>query len=148
MRIKFQAITLALLLVGGLGPGHADVVERPSPSGGVLSLLPPPQASDHSIEIAGHTLDYHANAGTLSLLSGQGEVVAEVFYVAYSLKHEVISGQDHQRPITFVFNGVREPLPPICILARLVLASLRRRLMEAFFRRHRGFWTTPAPGLT
>lgn len=77
MRAKLLEITLAmLLLVGGLPAGHAQVAERPSPSGGVLSLLPPPQVSDHSIVIAGRTLNYQAKAGTLSLLSGKGDVLS------------------------------------------------------------------------
>ena len=106
MRIRIQAITLALLLLGGgAGIGHAEVAERPSPSGGVLSLLPPPQITDHSIIIAGRTLDYEAKAGTLSLLSGKGDVTAEIFYVAYALHPDTSRREDPQRPITFVFNG-------------------------------------------
>jgi carboxypeptidase C (cathepsin A) len=106
MHIKLQGITLVLLLLaGGLGAGHAQVAERPSPSGGILSLLPPPQTSNHTIAIAGHTLGYQAKAGTLSLLSGKGDVTAEISYVAYTLRPEKISGPDSQRPVTFVFNG-------------------------------------------
>ncbi len=106
MRITMQAVAVALLLLGGgTGVGHAEVADRPSPSGGVLSLLPPPRISNHSITIAGRTLDYQAKAGTLSLLSGKGDVTAEVFYVAYTLRPDTNRGQDPQRPITFVFNG-------------------------------------------
>jgi carboxypeptidase C (cathepsin A) len=106
MHIKLQEITLALLLLaGGLGAGHAEVAEGPPPSGGVLSLLPHPQSSDHSIIVAGHTLNYQAKAGTLSLLSGKGDVTAAIFYVAYTLRPEKASGAVPQRPITFVFNG-------------------------------------------
>ena len=71
MRSASQAIILALsLLVGSVGAGHADLRERPAPSGGVLSLLPLPQTTEHTIAIAGRTLEYRAKAGTLSLLSG------------------------------------------------------------------------------
>ncbi|TKD10287.1 MAG: peptidase S10, partial [Mesorhizobium sp.] len=91
-----------LLLVGGVPAGHAEVADRPTPSGGVLSLLPPPQVSDHSIVIAGRTLNYQAKAGTLSLLSGKGAITAEIFHVAYTLRPEPSREPDPQRPITFV----------------------------------------------
>ncbi|PAQ03071.1 peptidase S10 [Mesorhizobium mediterraneum] len=125
MRAKLLEITLAmLLLVGGLPAGHAQVAERPSPSGGVLSLLPPPQVSDHSIVIAGRTLNYQAKAGTLSLLSGKGDVTAEVFHVAYTLRPEPSREPDPQRPITFVFNG-----GPGAASAYLHLGALGPRVM-------------------
>lgn len=106
MRNKLQEIILVLLLLlGGFTAGHAEEARRPPPSGGILSLLPPPQTSDHSITIAGRTFDYQAKAGTLSLLSGKGDVTAEVFYVAYALRSEASQSPDPGRPITFVFNG-------------------------------------------
>ena len=64
-----------------------------------------PQTSDHSIVVSGRTLDYRAKAGTLSLLSGKGDVTAEVFYVAYTLRAGADGEQDPRRPITFAFNG-------------------------------------------
>ncbi|TIX40772.1 MAG: peptidase S10, partial [Mesorhizobium sp.] len=106
MPIKLQEIALALLLlVAGAGVGHAETAQRPPPTGGALSLLPPPQTSDHSIVIAGQTLDYEAKAGTLSLPSGKGDITAEIFYVAYALHPVKDMGPDPRRPITFVFNG-------------------------------------------
>ena len=72
-----------LLIAGGHASAHAERMERPAPTGGVLSLLPLPQTTDHSIDLAGRTLHYKAKAGTLSLLSGKGDVTAEIFYVAY-----------------------------------------------------------------
>ncbi|MER9251194.1 alpha/beta hydrolase [Mesorhizobium sp. M0598] len=106
MPIKLQEIALALLLlVAGVGVGHAETAQRPPPTGGVLSLLPPPQTSDHSILIAGRTLDYEAKAGTLSLPSGKGDITAEIFYIAYALHSGKETGPDPRRPITFVFNG-------------------------------------------
>ena len=96
-----------LLAAAGRQPaaGHAEAAERPAPSGGILSLLPAPEVSDHSIVVSGRTLDYRAKAGTLSLLSGKGDVTAEVFYVAYTLSAGAGGEQDPQRPITFAFNG-------------------------------------------
>jgi carboxypeptidase C (cathepsin A) len=105
MPFRLRAVVLAFLLfAGGPGTAYAEPAERPAPSGGVLSLLPAPQTTDHSLEIAGRMLHYQAKAGTLSLLSGSGGVTAEVFYVAYTVPpSEVPSG--NRRPITFVFNG-------------------------------------------
>ncbi|MEW6632538.1 MAG: peptidase S10 [Pseudomonadota bacterium] len=83
-------------------PVLAETPERAAPTGDVLSLLPPPQVTTHSITLAGRKLDYQAKAGTLSLLSAKGEVTAEIFYTAYTLQS---AGAAKQRPITFVFNG-------------------------------------------
>jgi carboxypeptidase C (cathepsin A) len=104
MRAKLKLIPAILLMLGTLAqPGLAETPERPAPSGGVLSLLPAPQFTSHSITIAGRTLDYQAKAGTLSLLSGKADVTAEIFYVAYTLPPA--AGAQKARPVTFVFNG-------------------------------------------
>ena len=105
MRRLRELFLVLLLLVGGVGAGHANVAERPAPTGGILSLLPLPKTTDHSIMVAGRKLDYRATAGTLSLLSGKGEVTAEIFYVAYTLLPGAEGEPDPRRPITFVFNG-------------------------------------------
>jgi carboxypeptidase C (cathepsin A) len=84
---------------------HAEALERPAPAGGVLSLLPSPQTTDHSISFAGRMLRYQAKAGTLSLLAGNGGVTAEVFYVAYTVPPSEAPPHEQRRPITFVFNG-------------------------------------------
>ncbi|MER9404971.1 alpha/beta hydrolase [Mesorhizobium caraganae] len=104
MRAKLKLIpAILLMLVAFAQPGLSETPERPAPAGGVLSLLPAPQTTSHSITIAGRKLDYQAKAGTLSLLSGKGEVTAEIFYVAYTLPPA--AGAEKARPITFVFNG-------------------------------------------
>lgn len=104
MRAKLKLIPAILLVLGMLSqPGRAETPERPAPTGGVLSLLPAPQTTSHSITIAGRSLDYQAKAGTLSLLSGKADVTAEIFYVAYTLPPA--AGAQKARPITFVFNG-------------------------------------------
>jgi len=104
MPFKLKLVPLILLLLAAFAqPLLAETPERPAPSGGVLSLLPPPQTTEHSITIAGRKLDYQAKAGTLSLLSGKGDVTAEIFYVAYTLRPPAAEGS--RRPITFVFNG-------------------------------------------
>src|SRR5438445_6833113 len=106
MRSKLKLIPLILLmLAASTQAGLAETAERPTPTGGVLSLLPPPQTTSHSIALAGRKLDYQAKAGTLSLLSGKGEVTAEIFYVAYTLRQSAGAAEGSPRPITFVFNG-------------------------------------------
>lgn len=101
-----NAALALMLLMGGLSSAHAETTERPAPAGGVLSLLPLPQTTEHSIDVAGRTLRYKARAGTLSLLGGKGDVTAEVFYVAYQAEPSGTPADDRQRrPITFVFNG-------------------------------------------
>ncbi|UVK38025.1 alpha/beta hydrolase [Mesorhizobium sp. AR10] len=106
MLLKLKLISLTLLMLATFAqPGLAETAERPAPAGGVLSLLPPPQTTSHSITVAGRKLDYQAKAGTLSLLSGKGEVTAEIFYVAYTLQPLGDAAKGPQRPITFVFNG-------------------------------------------
>lgn len=104
MRQRFAAIAVALLLpFSGTASARADVVERAAPSGGILSLLPSPVTTEHSITVAGRQLDYRVKAGTLSLLSAGGDITAEIFYVGYTLAAGGPAGA--QRPITFVFNG-------------------------------------------
>lgn len=107
---RFIAVA-ALLLTANFAAAQAvpqpattsGATERPAPKGGILSLLPPPVTTEHAITVAGRTLNYEARAGTLSLLSGQGEVTAEIFHVAYTLKSP--GPADAQRPVTFIFNG-------------------------------------------
>ncbi|RWC74058.1 MAG: peptidase S10 [Mesorhizobium sp.] len=106
MRSKLKLVSLVLFMLAGFArPLLAETPERPAPEGGVLSLLPSPEISDHSITIAGHSLRYQAKAGTLPLLSGKGEVTAEIFYVAYTLKPREGMATEAPRPITFAFNG-------------------------------------------
>ncbi|TPN79627.1 peptidase S10 [Mesorhizobium sp. CU2] len=103
MRPTLKLAPLALLALAAFAqPAFAEAPERPAPEGGVLSLLPAPQVTEHSITLGGRKLDYQAKAGTLSLLSGKGDVTAEIFYVAYTQQS---SAAAKDRPITFVFNG-------------------------------------------
>ena len=101
---RWQKFLVVCLLLAGSFDLHADDSERPAPSGGVLSLLPAPVTTAHSTAIGGRTLEYKAKAGTFSLLGGNGDVTAEIFYTAYSVPI-VIRHIGRQRPITFVFNG-------------------------------------------
>ena len=103
MRFRLKLVPFVVLLLAAFAqPVLAETAGRPAPTGGVLSLLPSPQVTTHSITLAGRKLDYQAKAGTLSLLSGKGEVTAEIFYVAYTLQS---AAPVKERAITFVFNG-------------------------------------------
>jgi carboxypeptidase C (cathepsin A) len=93
---------------GGPPPAdHPQTEQRPNeqrqapPGPGVLRLLPPDAVTQHSVEIAGHKLDYTATAGTLSLYDQNGERSAAIYYTAYVAK----GGDTASRPLTFVFNG-------------------------------------------
>jgi carboxypeptidase C (cathepsin A) len=106
MRRLLNVAAVALtLLAASLGVARAEPPKQAVPAHGVLSLFPPPQTTEHSIDVHGHTLSYQARAGALSLLGDSGTVTADVFYVAYSVRSGQISGEAPQRPITFVFNG-------------------------------------------
>ena len=111
------AALLALSLLAGASAGRAQepapspapeaeapAAERPAPNGGILSLLPAPVRSRHSVTVGGTVIPYEAEAGTLSLLGGAGEVTAEIFYTAYWRDPPAGEGA-RDRPITFVFNG-------------------------------------------
>lgn len=127
MQSLAKAIAAALLLLAVLpAASHAEAAERPAPTGGVLSLLPPPRTSQHSIDFHGRILRYEARAGTLSLLAGNANVTAEVFYVAYTLHPEQGRVPSPQRPITFVFNG-----GPGAAAAYLHLGAMGPRIVAA-----------------
>ncbi|MGN6549837.1 MAG: S10 family peptidase [Pararhizobium sp.] len=94
------SILLALLVVSG-----AAAEDRPHPGGsaaGVTALLPPVATTSHTITLAGRTLSYTTEAGTLDLLGGDGAPIAKMFFVSDTLK---APADAKPRPITFVFNG-------------------------------------------
>jgi carboxypeptidase C (cathepsin A) len=76
--------------------------QRPAaPEQGVLRLLPPDAASQHTVDTPDGKLDYTATAGTLSLFDQSGERTAAIFYTAYVAKTD----NPARRPLTFAFNG-------------------------------------------
>lgn len=103
-RLPLAVAIVFALLVSAPHPLQGQSPERTG-RGGILSLLPAPQTSENAIEIRGRSLRYQARAGTLSLLGGNAETTAEVFYVAYMLQPEQGGSEIAQRPVTFVFNG-------------------------------------------
>lgn len=61
----------------------------------------PPVVTHHQITLNGKMLSYTATAGRLPLKRDDGEIEAEMFFIAYTL-----DGQDAgKRPLTFAFNG-------------------------------------------
>jgi carboxypeptidase C (cathepsin A) len=103
---KLTIAGLAFLLLAGIPEvTSAETADRPTPTGGILSLLPLPRTTAHSIIVEGRPLPYSAKAGTLSLLAGNGDVTAEIFYVAYMVSPPDSASEGRRRPITFVFNG-------------------------------------------
>lgn len=66
----------------------------------------PPRPKDEettgSVNVEGHSVDYNAYAGTISLLNGSQDTTARIFYVAY-MKSGVKN--EYDRPVTFLYNG-------------------------------------------
>jgi carboxypeptidase C (cathepsin A) len=61
-----------------------------------------PVATKHSIQLNGRALNYTATTGFMPLKNAQGEIEANLFYVAYTLD----GVQDtSKRPLLFAFNG-------------------------------------------
>ena len=119
----FGAVLLALSLPAA-GSAQERSEARPE-SRGILALLPSPATSEHSVAVAGRTLDYEAQAGTVALLDGSGAETAKVFYVAYSAKPGGGAGPGAPaRPVTSVFNG-----GPGAASAYLNLGALGPRLL-------------------
>ena len=90
---------LALLLLLSVSPGLVAQGEL-APS--VPPLYPPPSTTQHSVEIAGRTLQYTATAATIPLTDQVGKTMAHVFFIAYEK-----DGVDDPRirPLLFSFNG-------------------------------------------
>lgn len=61
----------------------------------------PPVVTHHQMTVDGKLLKYTATAGRLPIKRDDGKILAEMFFVAYTL-----DGQDAgTRPLTFAFNG-------------------------------------------
>jgi carboxypeptidase C (cathepsin A) len=99
---------------------------------GELRLLPEASTTRHSLRLGGRRIAYAASAGPLPLRDRQGEIIAQIFHVAYTL-----DPPDEDRPITFVFNG-----GPGAASAFLHLGGLGPRVVA--FSRAGGY--LPPPG--
>jgi carboxypeptidase C (cathepsin A) len=61
----------------------------------------PPVVTQHKVTVGGKLLAYKATTGRLPLKRGDGQTMAQMFYVAYTLGGEMTA----ERPLTFAFNG-------------------------------------------
>jgi carboxypeptidase C (cathepsin A) len=100
-----KTIVLVLSLLAGASVGYAQEEGKPAPSGGGISLKPEPQSTVHSVTVGGKVLTYEAKAEMLPLLSGEGSVTANIFYVSYTARPHGGTAEPPERPVTFVFNG-------------------------------------------
>lgn len=104
MTIRFLSALVALVVLVASPAVQAqkgDDKAKETGSKGLLRLLPPDAASEHSIALDGRTLSYRAVAGTLPIFDTSGEQKAAVFYTAYTIP----DANAARRPVTFVFNG-------------------------------------------
>jgi carboxypeptidase C (cathepsin A) len=63
--------------------------------------LPADAVTRHAVELPRTTLHFTATAAALPITNGEGRVLAEMAYIAYTLKDT----DPLQRPVTFAFNG-------------------------------------------
>ena len=61
-----------------------------------------PIVTQHQIRVGGETIAYSATAGYMPLKTEEGELKADIFYIAYA-RTDV--GDASSRPLTFSFNG-------------------------------------------
>ena len=113
------AIALGFLaLIGGLAESAAQDAQRaksgPSSQTGrsldgpaavtipaVRGQLPPDSTTKHTIDLPGRQLTFAATAGSIPLLTDDGQLAAEIGYVSYKLE----GAAPAKRPVTFAFNG-------------------------------------------
>ncbi|WP_244635746.1 S10 family peptidase [Chthonobacter albigriseus] len=100
-RMMAATLTGLVALQGAGAPAWAQEVARPT--SGILALIPKPSVTQHTLTIAGRAIDYTAEAGTLPIRGGNGDVTAEIFFTSYVAADAPPGGA--KRPVTFVFNG-------------------------------------------
>jgi carboxypeptidase C (cathepsin A) len=61
----------------------------------------PPMVTHHEIHVGGKTLRYTATAGLMPIRNTDGELEANMFFIAYTLDSQT----PERRPLTFSFNG-------------------------------------------
>jgi carboxypeptidase C (cathepsin A) len=64
--------------------------------------MPGPSATQHSIKVGGKVLNYTATASMMPMKDDNGKVVANIFYIAYTLNGVP---DRTKRPVLFSFNG-------------------------------------------
>src|SRR5258708_13309353 len=69
---------------------------------------PEPVVTHHEVHAAGKLLKYTATTGLMPIRNNDGEIEANIFFIAYTL--DGVAPGDH-RPLTFSFNGGPGPPP-------------------------------------
>lgn len=105
---KHLLFSLSVLLFAGLQLSNAQkkpMAQRSAHSdsalGGKNDSLPPPVITHHQITIDGKTISYTATAGYMPMKDKNENVLAKIFYIAYTADGE----SANKRPVTFTFNG-------------------------------------------
>jgi carboxypeptidase C (cathepsin A) len=93
-------------------PGGAPQAQAPKPEAAASAATPatmaelmrekPPVVSSHQIQVNGKTLSYKVTTGYMPMKSAEGEVEAQIFYMAYTLDGVA---DPTKRPLMFSFNG-------------------------------------------
>jgi carboxypeptidase C (cathepsin A) len=99
---RYAALATALLVCVPAAAALGAPAAAPSPA---PAASPEPAGGDavthHTVTIDGKTIAYTAHAGTIPLVNADGDEIAQVFSVAYT-----VDGADpHTRPVTFMWNG-------------------------------------------
>ena len=109
MRLFFLPVTLAAFLIAAPGraqeetPAPAAPAAEPAPAAKPAPAAEPElSVTSHSITLDGREIAYTAAAGFMPIRDESGELLANIFHVAYTLDG-VEDPAD--RPVTFVFNG-------------------------------------------
>src|ERR1700683_1539786 len=100
-----STVLLSLFLAqqpGGRGQRAAAETESAKPEPGTPLKEEKPSVTKHEMHLNGKTLNYTATAGMMSLKNPQGEIEANLFYVAYTLDGTT---DISKRPLMFAFNG-------------------------------------------
>ncbi|MDE2234220.1 MAG: peptidase S10 [Gammaproteobacteria bacterium] len=96
--VLYLSLALSVLALPAFA---ADKPSAKPAAGSAASATPQETATQGSVTVEGHRIDYKAIAGTLILKNKEGKPTGSMFYVAY-LK----DGADPaHRPVTFFYNG-------------------------------------------
>jgi carboxypeptidase C (cathepsin A) len=85
---------LIILAVTLAGSGRAQTVNA-------SQRLPDDAVTEHTLDLPGRKLKFQATAGAIPLRNSQGQILAEMGYVAYTMD----GGAAGTRPVTFALNG-------------------------------------------
>ncbi len=96
--LMVPSVLVALALIVPLAGAQEAEEEKPAPA----APETPPVITQHEIRVGGQALRYAATAGYMPLKDEEGELKANVFFIAYT---KADGGDVSQRPITFAFNG-------------------------------------------